>query len=54
LQVNYLRGVFLWGNHPEFTGREGMDRWAYRTAKLGIWERSLALDAQVAIQRIFS
>ena len=26
----------------------GMDRRAYRTAKFGTWERSLALDAQVA------
>jgi predicted DsbA family dithiol-disulfide isomerase len=28
--------------------REGMDRKAYRTAKFGSWERSLALDAGVA------
>lgn len=27
---------------------EGMERRAYRTAKFGSWERSLALDAQVA------
>ena len=26
---------------------EGMDRRAYRSAKFGSWERSLALDAQV-------
>jgi len=28
--------------------REGMERKDYRTAKFGSWERSLALDAQVA------
>jgi predicted DsbA family dithiol-disulfide isomerase len=28
--------------------KEGMDRKAYRTAKFGSWERSQALDAQVA------
>src|ERR1700694_759583 len=28
--------------------REGMNRTEYRTAKFGSWERSLALDAQVA------
>ena len=27
--------------------KEGMDRKAYRTAKFGSWERSLALDAQI-------
>ncbi len=27
--------------------KEGMDRRAYRTAKFGSWERSLALDAQI-------
>jgi predicted DsbA family dithiol-disulfide isomerase len=27
---------------------EGMDRKAYRSAKFGSWERSQALDAQVA------
>src|SRR3984957_20538265 len=27
---------------------EGVDRRAYRSAKFGSWERSLALDAQVA------
>lgn len=33
--------------NPEMP-REGMDRRAYRTAKFGSWERSRALDAQVA------
>src|SRR6266849_8622352 len=28
--------------------KEGMNRKEYRTAKFGSWERSLALDAQVA------